>query len=604
MKKVKIISFIVLTLCLATVFASCGKVSFLKNLNDEFDETPTIGSGAVSEVLKDVGGIRSSSGNLITFFEYVEPYNSAMLDALVYDSVYRIYNLKTDSIVATLTTDYQHYTTITYGSISDVEYFIAETSNYSGVVTGATLYNSNGAVIASTTVDPKYKQLCDDFKFGGKIFSTDKNGEIVELGDASGFFDYTSVTAAGEDFMYVVGSSAIAVYDKFGNALSSYPVKTHLNYTVLYSSVSSSSIFSSDSDIPRTDADVYYPATDILIPSQISSRSLGDMSYTFKCGALRNGNIYIQYLVKLPDDAEDYDVYFENKSNVSITTPDIYSSSSVILPTTSTATDAEPAKYNIITEIFDIRDGSVKEVDVDFMIEKVIYNEDLEGAYATKDDFKDNLARIRRIDNKGAAVSELVVLDNKLKIKSTSNDIIGGIAVSDIKCVADSTFFVKDTLGRMHFVVDGVAMQTLSAANYNEKYIYTDQTVYNYELTALYDLAANNYTVLKAGATSLVVGTKSGGNVTAAVIYTNTGSVVTLIAPDSTSTSYLVYENGLYAVSRTTEEGKTVFDYYNEAGTLLGTYDKLFDLTICSPDGTVLAQSGETYYRFGTVAAN
>ncbi len=599
MRRIRIFTLIVLMLCLATVFSSCGKGSFLKNLNDEFDETPTIGSGAVSEVLKDVGGIRSSSGNLITFFEYLEPDNSVMLDAAVYDSVYRIYNLKTDSIVATLTTDYQHNTTITYGSISDVEYFIAETSDYSGVVTGATLYNSNGAVIASTTVDPKHKQLCDDFKFGGKIFSTDKNGEIVELGDASGFFDYTSVTAAGEDFMYVVGSSAIAVYDKFGNALSSYPVKTHLNYTALYSSVSSSSIFSSD--IPWSDAEVYYPIINSL---QTSLRSLGDMSYTFKCGALRNGNIYIQYLVKLPDDAEDYDVYFENKSNVSITTPDIYASSSIVLPTTSTATDAEPAKYNVITEIFDIRDGSVKEVDVDFMIEKVIYNEDLEGAYATKDDFNDNLARIRRIDNKGAAVSELVVLDNKLKIKSTSNDIIGGIAVSDIKCVADSTFFVKDTLGRMHFVVDGVAMQTLSAANYNEKYIYTDQTVYNYELTALYDLAANNYTVLEAGATSLVIGKKSGGNVTAAVIYTNTGAVVTLIAPDSTSTSYLVYENGLYAVSRTTEEGKMVFDYYNEAGTLLGTYDKLFDLTVCSPDGTVLAQSGETYYRFGTVAAN
>ncbi len=532
MKKTRIFSLIALTLCLVTLLSSCGADGMMKYMNPEFNETPTITTGTKKDFLSNIGNIQQHSGNLVFLRKYAE--NGSASD--------NIYNLKTDAVVATFSTPASLTTTVEFGSVSGTQYFTVITREKDiideetgilttkGKVTGATLYNADGAVLASATSDPGYKKLLNDFKFGNKIFETDKNGTIVEIGDASEFFDYGDVTAASEDYLYVESDEGIAIYDKFGNPVSTYQVKAY-----------------------------------------VYSENLIGLDY----GILQNGNLFVQYIVPLPADSKKYDLYIRADD-----TPD-------------------GIKADLVTEIVTAKNGNVKDVDVDYVISDILFggaDEDKNKIF--KDNFKYNYASISKIEDKKLTNEQYVILDNKLKIKESAEDVIDGVTVNDINLIGNNRFVVRDNLGRSHFIYKNKVKKTVTWANHNEKYIWNSKTICDYDFTPLYDFGSIGYTVIFKGSTSLVVG-KSTGEVTEAVLFTESGTTLNLKAANSDDVQYLGYVGGLWGVCRDVA-GMFFYDYYNEMGTLVGTYENPLNSVnvVRNEDGTMLTTCGTDFYVF------
>ncbi len=537
MKRIRIFSLIALMLCLVTVLASCGSGGMLKYINDEYEETPDITVSEKKDFSTDTVGVSEGRSQNLVCFMRLTPEG---------DSIRTVYNLKTDAIVATVTTPPTSNTTVTFDKISDVEYFTVITRENdrsdldTGIITygkviAATLYNAEGTVIASTTSDPDYERLYDEFKFSNKIYTTDKNGAIVEYGDASAFFDYTDVTFSTDEFLYLLDDSSVAVYDKCGEPLSAYKIKPNYKYY----------------------------------------------------GVLQNGDVCVQYLVPLAADAKKYDL-LKNGRLVS-------------------GVQYDNQKYDVVTEIFDVKKGTAKEVDIDFLLSGGVFTRGAGYEELLKEDFKHNFALIQRIENKlvDDIEYEFVILDNNLKIKESSADLLDGVFVEDIRCIADGTLLVTDLLYREHMFVDGKLQQSFSSITANDKYLYTDSVIYDYDLNPLYDFGSINYDVLHTGESSVLIGKMVLGKTTEAVLFTNSGNTVVLVPAGSDNVEFLGNGGiGLYGVKVIDIDPKnTTYQYYNEAGTLIGTYSEPLEMITRNSEGILLMRCGNEYYRFTCAAS-
>ncbi len=230
MKKTKFIALIALTLCFVMVLASCGAAGELKYYNSDFDDTKTLTTATKLDSLATAGNYmaRSESGKLMWFYTDTDGESKDGIKATVY-------NFDTNTVVAAYTaakTAKTNYS-VAFGAVSGVEYYILKTTvtGDSDTTVSWKLFDATGKQIAEIadveTEDEAeaYVSMLDDFKFGAKVYTTDKKGAIVELGTASEFVKYEGAKCS-KDYIYTITSDGISVTDKLGNFVSSYTYKT------------------------------------------------------------------------------------------------------------------------------------------------------------------------------------------------------------------------------------------------------------------------------------------------------------------------------------------------------------------------------------------
>lgn len=301
--------------------------------------------------------------------------------------------------------------------------------------------------------------------------------------------------------------------------------------------------------------------------------------YTFKgygesiaYGVLGNGNFMIQYVVELPEDATSYDIFEEG------------------------------TKLDLVTEIVNVKNGSAKEIEVDFIIDEEIYNaySDTEFAeyYGMVEDFDLNLAEITYIvDGYIDDSTEVsVILDNNLKVKATIDDVVEGAEY--ISAIADNIFYVYDKYENIHFIDEnGKVIKTIaseSVESINSKYIATENAIYDLTFTKVYDLKANKYEIESTGYDFFIL-TKETDDGTEYARFNN-GAVTVIVAAGSETTFYgsFIYSTNLYYVR--TVGDTTTYTYYNGAGTVVGTFESLMSV-ISETENAAIVRVGTDYYR-------
>ncbi len=293
----------------------------------------------------------------------------------------------------------------------------------------------------------------------------------------------------------------------------------------------------------------------------------------FSWNVLENGNVVAQYAFALPDVAEDYD----------------------ILRTENGVT----RKYDVVTELWKVSSDKVKDVDVEYLLREEIINYNVAPAMKTRmeEGFSKNLTYIQRFeDGRLLPDEELVVIDNRLNIDATAEDIVkGAIAVEKI---TEDWYKVTDSYGYTH-IVDrhGKVEKTISGTfEVTKQYFVTDHVIYDFEFNPVYDFHAQGYELASAGADGVIL-KKTVETKTEYARYTNGSLTVIKAAQDLTSVvSVNSAIHSLYCIVATNEAG-TLYHYYNGKGALVASFHTSVSVRASAQNGAVLVQSGTDYFR-------
>ncbi len=299
---------------------------------------------------------------------------------------------------------------------------------------------------------------------------------------------------------------------------------------------------------------------------------------------LQNGNVVFQYVRELPETAEDYDCF------------------------------AYGDKVDIITDVFNSKKGTVKSVDLDFIItNNASYIELKEGS-------KVNALEVVLLDNKYmSSEPEYAIIDNDLNIKCILSDVANG-GIVGINIIADNTFAVYDKNGIIHIVDNkGNVKKTIpSMSNFdtNEKFAWTDDAVYTLpSFDKIYDLKVNGQTVRDDFDDYLILEKivedadgNEGVELTRLTAENASAPAVIFNTLTDTNASFsAIYSLNLYVVRRdntseAAEAPQYVFEVYNNAGTKLLSIESnayYFSYTIYGEyeGGNVLLNVEGTFYN-------
>lgn len=260
MKKIRIISLLLVVLMLALALASCGGYQKLSNIysGDYIDYSPAY---AAAKELSAVAGATfiDLEGDIALF---------SKLDGTTI--TYTVLNVKTETVVGTYTSTENVVTTVKLeDAINTVFYKVSavDSTNADKKTYSTKLYTMAGAEFAaSTKEDVRYQAIADLVLLDEKVYRGEEDGSFSEAFDRPAYAGYLpDVVATDGEYYYAGGTSAVYTYDKELNLLA----------------------------VIRTPS---YAAAPLLPDVEGSFFLLGD------------GNVMMQYVVALPKDAEDFDI--------------------------------------------------------------------------------------------------------------------------------------------------------------------------------------------------------------------------------------------------------------------------------------------------------
>ncbi len=318
---------------------------------------------------------------------------------------------------------------------------------------------------------------------------------------------------------------------------------------------------------------VYSLTSDALVAydkkgSFVSGYTFSSTASSHESYVLADGNVMIQYYVELPDDASSYDVYMDD------------------------------SKYDIVTEIFNVKKGSSKKVKVDYIVEYIVNSIEVSSydeLYGLVEDFDLNIARIvyfkdGYVDENNA---DTVILNNNLKVKASFNDVVSG--AERIVAFWDGVFAVIDKYENVHIVDErGKELKTLNYYSISGKinnYFATEKCIYDNSFRKVYDLVENGYEIETIGKDYFILSKDTNDGTEYAKFYN--GNVSVIVAADGDDYFY-TYNNLLDLYCIREESGK--YAYYNGNGTLVGEFNSGLDLVIECEDAAVVS-TGAGYYR-------
>lgn len=514
MKK-KLLVLVAMLLCVVTVLASCASsMKFEKVVGDGTynDENPTLTTAAKLDVKGEIE-LEDSEGDLVIFKETSEETGL---------STYTVYNVALGKNVWT-------------GTETKTE----SGENYTRVRYEVSLLEQWGTTILSVmTMNLTATKTEDDYDYDTKI-------------------DVKAMAADGTEFLSITDVKESQMMNSwFVEDLLCLDGKVYRiadDGTVAYAFDWSDLRGEPDEDLWKL-GNFYFEGDDDYIDIYDASLNLIGTYYLPSYAeegdwyVLSNGNILIQYSVMQDIMAEDYD-YIESV-----------------------------AKFNLHSFLFNAETGKLKELDLDFVVEDVwSYDADDEDWYFNEK--IENVAWVsyivdQRIDTSDAAI-KMVALSNNGKDAGVIDNLIPNMDCEGLWHVATNRWIASNMAGQDFLLNEkGEILGEVSGVDWDEanaNFFVLNGKIYDWDLNVKLDLAeqkCDDYEILNH---SVLFETEDGEQ----KLYVN-GEVKTLIdkaTAEAGDRELEILSDDLYVIIDTATEGKTKYELYNDAGTLLTAID-------------------------------
>lgn len=267
----------------------------------------------------------------------------------------------------------------------------------------------------------------------------------------------------------------------------------------------------------------------------------------FSCIPLSNGDVLVQYTSSNGDYTDEYSFIYNG------------------------------TKYQLHSTLINGKNGSHKDLDLDFVVESSVSVADMEanGAAGAKhyNDKIDNIAYVSLIEDGKVDPSNLMLvsLSDNLKIKANITADIPGMLSSTTQISNNRWLIQNDSNQRFLANEKGEVLGELSlnAAKYNSNFIVSNNKIFNHDLELLADLTTEKAVSLTLMNNSVVFVTVDGETKLWA-----DGEIKTLISKNENNKIFTLANDYSFVIYNI--ENKTDFKVYNDQGEVIYT-----------PDGTV-----------------
>lgn len=282
---------------------------------------------------------------------------------------------------------------------------------------------------------------------------------------------------------------------------------------------------------------------------------------------LNNENIVIQYMAELPADESKYDIYDDG------------------------------TKYDLVTEIIDVKSGDAKEVDADYVILSVMPKSLVDRYFKNKSPFVDkyeNIASIFRIVDKRLdkteATLDFVYADNNLKL-GNSGKLLQNQAAPGIEKLSDDRYLVA--LSEGYAVIDAkgkfVKGFSANAENFGGAF-YIEDRLYNSNLELIEDFSKYQIKVVSQTDGAKIINLDNGY---AIYLIANGKATMLQTLSDGKNVQVTMFGYTIY-----TSNG-TSYKHYNMMGEqLLETQENLYEVLGFEYGG--ICKANNKYYLFKT----
>ncbi|MBQ8716508.1 MAG: hypothetical protein IJY43_01520, partial [Clostridia bacterium] len=268
--------------------------------------------------------------------------------------------------------------------------------------------------------------------------------------------------------------------------------------------------------------------------------------------ALSNGNILVQYYVAADEMAEEYSFLMEPELDMYI---------------------GPPMKYNLYSFLINAESGKVKELDLDYIVMHAFFKQAGDDSWYYNEKIE-NVAYVIYIEdqriNFTPDAQKLVSLSNKGKVKGVIEPVDN--MLGDLTQVATNRWTAANLAGQVFLLnekgeVLGEVTKTTSATK-TASFFVLNNKIYDWDLNVKVDLIDEKIEGECIIMDHSALFKNEDGEWK---LYTN-GELKTVIdkATADAGTRELEYiSSSIYAIVDTATEGKTKYEFYNDAGALL-----------------------------------
>ena len=525
MKKLRFrvpVMLLLLTACL--LFASCGAGGAGKPLDMYsedvvFDDTPTMKTAGKASI---EGNFVCAAGDL-----------AVVMDGAAPTTRYRIYNFVTDTVVLEWTDSETEYLTEDLIGLLVVDgetvFWLIKEADTDGTVTNTTVfYDDQGREICNFPKVTSPDTLADMLVVENRYYRMEEDGAFALK------FEHSLLAAAlpifsrwSADYYYSIGEDAFKIYDQYGKITGAYtfPERTDHGFPVVLSS----------------------------------------------------GNVLIQYLELLPDDAASYDLFDEG------------------------------SKYNLVSLIYDVKKASTKEVTMDFI---VVSNNarGLESAAMKAEDYDmlhksiDNLASIIPIEDKAYTEFATASISDNGSLKEILNNTIPDQGLSAAVPVMADRYLVADRSVNS-YLVNGKGeligdVTNADTENSNNVFVLGSGRVYDSDLKFVFDYTAEEYELF-ASLDNLLLFSKEARQENGRTVTEYYRMTAGMTQPEKLQYDVVTVGDGYYVL----RENDTSFIYYNDCGEELFRSETQLTYRGTSVDASVmLFETDKIFYCFRAAA--
>ena len=522
MTRVLAIVLAMMTVCSTVLLASCSKEETPISLSiDQIWKTDYKEADQVNQKI-----IVSVDGNKLTYQDACGPLvlfkgtgaDTGLTRTVLYNVVNGspLFDTETSSVVdVTFFENDKNYTT------GEFVGYVRKTTSATGDSVTSALYDGAGTQYKSVPYAATATNVNDLIVFAGTAYRFAPDGTLTEAFNV-GLKDLpTTNCLVGDAYIYVQGADHVVVYNK--------------NY-------------------------------DVVAVYEAPAGAIG-----MTTSVLGNGNVLVQYSVRLLDEATEYD-YIQTNSTTNLV-----------------------EKYDLVTEIFEVETKNVTALDVDFLVaslENSNTNVNFEDRYVGDVTIGEgeeavvvavNLATIQYIEN--GFISQypvLAIVNNDGEIVEELTNKFGK-NTSRVRLIGDNRFVVADTLSLDYSLANekGEILGVVSSLNgATESFLIKDRYVYDFDLNLVYTLAynesiANTTTdalVISRTDRETLVDSVTGIETTATVVsywLLAEGSTTPVMIANGKTTQMEECDDDYYCIKVNSTESITTYRYYSYDGNLL-----------------------------------
>ena len=518
MKRSKIILCIAALLLFAVLLSSCGatKISPIKNLSKVLNADYDL----AYESYKEGSELKELKG-----YKPVMHYNDATGDEELYHSdefliffkvetdgktTQKVFSFRSGSVILELknTKDTAYSVDFVEDQLTgeDQPVFVvtktvidteSEEEDVEPEVT-YTLYDATAQEVAKSEIASDVKVVADYIIFNYVAYTADKDGKLTKAFDLPEYMNVDFIVYYNDVYFYSADEMGVYVYDTQFNRVSAWFV-------------------------PEYDDESLYDL-DMFI--------------------LNNGDILVQYMVVLDEDAAKYDI--------------------------TTVVDGETLKIDLASVLVSAKNGKAKTLELDYIIDNIESNYDLYDEDEDDNAFTNGFENIAYIcpivDGKilnSPADRDVVLMNNKAKITKSLKVVDYQVAEVPTK-ISDGRYAVSTLDGGM-VVIDekGEVIHSINNFGFDDivgAYFVGERAIYDMDLNVAYDLAVKNVEVVEVIGDTIFI--KKGTAKEYSIISLCGGEEKTVYTYTEDTEKLLVFTNGMYYL--VDEDGN--YEYFNEKG--------------------------------------